>query len=104
MTKQEFQALAMLYAALIDGNIHENEVEEIIQKTDPSTLRKMKKNFREMSDADILSLIQDSKKTFIANEKAKQDFLDDIHSVLIADGRFLSIESYLLKTLEKIIE
>lgn len=43
MTKQEFQALAMLYAALIDGNIHENEVEEIIQKTDPSTLRKMKK-------------------------------------------------------------
>lgn len=104
MTKQEFQALAMLYAALIDGNIHENEVEEIIQKTDPSTLRKMKKNFREMSDADILSLIQDSKKTFIANEKAKQDFLDDIHSVLIADGRFLSIESYLLKTLEKIIK
>lgn len=57
-----------------------------------------------MSDADILSLIQDSKKTFIANEKAKQDFLDDIHSVLIADGRFLSIESYLLKTLEKIIK
>ena len=104
MTKQEFQVLAMLYAALIDGNIHENEVEEILQKTDPSTLRKMKKNFREMSDADILSLIQDSKKTFIADEKAKQDFLDDIHSVLIADGRFLSIESYLLKTLEKIIE
>ena len=104
MTKQEFHVLAMLYAALIDGNIHENEVEEILQKTDPSTLRKMKKKFREMSDADILSLIQDSKKTFIANEKAKQDFLDDIHSVLIADGRFLSIESYLLKTLEKIIE
>lgn len=35
MTKEEFKVLVMLYVANVDGHIHKNEVEQMLEKTDP---------------------------------------------------------------------
>jgi hypothetical protein len=104
MSKEEFQIIVMLYAAIIDGNIHENEVEQMLQKTNPTTFEKTKKNFCKMSDAEIWSQILEYKEKFIPDDKAKEVFIEDIHSILVADNRYLPIEAHLLHTLKKILE
>ena len=104
MTKEEFKVLVMLYAANIDGNIHEDEVEQILQKTDFATFEKMRKDFRRMKDIEILSCIRENKITIITNENEKQDFIEEIKSILVADDYFSYIEAHLLRTLKRILD
>ena len=104
MTKDEFKVLVLLYAANIDGNIHENEVEQLLQKTDSMTFEKMKKAFRKMSDMEVLSCIQENKERFVVGESAKQCFMDEIHSIIVADDHCSPIEAHLMRTLKKVFE
>ena len=39
LSKEEFKVMAMLYVANIDGNIHMEEVKQLIMRSDQKTLR-----------------------------------------------------------------
>lgn len=103
MTKEEFKVLVMIYVANVDGHIHENEVEQMLEKTDSATLERIKKDFRKMSDMDILSCIQENKRKFIVDEASKQGFLDEIQSVIVADDHCSPMETHLMRTLKKML-
>ena len=66
-TQDEFKTLLMLYAANIDGTIHPDEVELILQHVDPAVVSKLKKDFSKMSDTQILDLIHENKSKFITS-------------------------------------
>lgn len=103
MTKEEFKVMVMLYAANIDGNIHENEVEQMLQESNPTIFEKTRKTFRKISDMDILSCIQENKERFVGDNAAKQSILDEIHATIMADNHLSSIEAHLMRTLRKIL-
>lgn len=102
-TQDEFKALLMLYAANIDGTIHSDEMEIILQHVNPDTLAKLKKDFAKLSDTQILDLIRENKTKFITDETSKQQILDNIHSIIAADGRHSAMEAHLMRTLKKIL-
>lgn len=101
LTKDEFKVLVMLYAANIDSNIHEDEVGEILQRTDSATYEKMKKIFQKMSDMEILSCINDNKERFCASEEDKERLLEDVHTIIAADERHSAMETHLARVLKK---
>ena len=103
LTKQEFNVLLMLYAASIDGNIRKEEVEEILEQASPESYRKVKKSFSQMSDMEVLDLINENKSQFITNEAEKQQVLDQLRAVVSVDDSVSPIENYLLQTLNRIL-
>jgi hypothetical protein len=94
----------MLYAANIDSNIHQDEVDEILQKIDDATYEKVRKMFKKMSDTEILSCIQENKVRYFVDATEKQRLLDDVHSIIAADGRHSAIEKHLTRVLKKILD
>ena len=104
MTKEEFKVLIMMYAANVDGNIHENEVEQMLQKTDPAIFERMKKTFCKMSDMDVLLCIQENKEKFMVDEVVKQGFLNEMHSIIMADDHCSPMEAHLMRTMKRLLE
>lgn len=102
-TKDEFKVLVMLYAANIDSNIHQDEVDRILEKTDAATYEKVRKMFNKMSDTEILSSIQDNKAQYLADATEKQQLLNDVHSIIASDGRHSAMESHLSRVLKKVL-
>lgn len=102
-TKEEFKVLVMLYAANIDSNIHQDEVDRILEKTDVATFEKVRKMFKNMGDTEILSCIQENKVQYLADPAEKQQLLDDVHSIIAADGRHSAMENHLTRVLKKVL-
>ena len=61
LSKEEFKAMVMLYAANIDGNILSEEVKVMLEKIDSETVEKAKKLFGKMSDKEVLDSIRENK-------------------------------------------
>ena len=99
LNKEEFKMLVMLYAANIDGNIHPDEVEVMLEKADEATFKKMSKVFKKMSDSEVLESIHSNKGLFDNPEQ----LIEAIRAIVVADERRTPTEDYLLKTVEKIL-
>ena len=87
LNKEEFKTLVMLYAANIDGNIHPEEVEVMLEKADVSTFKKVSKLFKKMGDNEVLECIRANKDRFAATVDDKEQLLNSFRSVIQADER-----------------
>ena len=104
LTKEEFRVLVMLYAANIDGNIHREEVETMLNKADAAVYKKMKKQFKQMSDIEVLASINENKEKFASTQEDKQRVLDDIRDVIAADAHNSAIENHLLRVIGDLLK
>ena len=103
LNKEEFKTLVMLYAANIDGNIHPEEVEVMLEKADESTFKKVSKLFKKMGDNEVLECIRTNKDRFAVTVDDKEQLLNSFRSVIQADERCTTMEKYLLKAIEMIL-
>ena len=104
LTQEELKVLLMLYASSIDGIMHEEEIDLMLEKSDPVTFGKIKKLFKRMSDVELLACINENKGKYIATEESTQRFLNDIKAVVDADGHNASIEEYFVRAIRKMLE
>lgn len=103
LNKEEFKTLVMLYAANIDGNIHPEEVEVMLEKADESTFKKVSKLFKKMGDAEVIDCIRENKNRFAVTQVETEQLLNDIRSAIEADERCTTMEKYLLKTVGRLL-
>ena len=103
MKKAEFETILLLYAARIDGNLHPEEMEQIIEKSSPETFRKVKKVFDKMGDIEIIEYIRENKILYASTEIDRKNLINDIRSVIEADERLTVMERYLCQKIEKIL-
>ena len=104
LNKQEFKVLVMLYAANIDGNIQSEEVRVMLEKTDFDTVDKVEKIFDKMNDAQALDCIRENKADYIASQADRDEIIQDICAIVMADEQLLSIEEQLVRAMRKILE
>jgi len=100
LNKEEFKTLVMLYASNIDGNIHPEEMEVMLERTDEPTFKKISKVYKKMSDSEILACIHSNKGLF----ENPEQLMDSIRAVVKADEKRTPMENYLLKSVEKILK
>ena len=103
ISKEEFEMLVMLYAANIDGQIDKNEVDTMLSKADATVFEKMKKQIKKMRDIDVLACINDNKEKYALSQEDKQHLLNDIREIIMADSRYSSTESQLLRVVKNIL-
>lgn len=104
MTKEEFKVLVMLYAASIDGNINNDELELILEKTNKGVFDKMKKKFLNMSDSEMLDCLAEYKNTYLSSQEDCRKMLDDMHEIFSVDDRYTIMERYLFRVIEKVLK
>jgi tellurite resistance protein len=59
--------------------------------------------FKNMGDTEILSCIQENKAQYLADPAEKQQLLDDVHSIIAADGRHSAMENQLIRELKRVL-
>ncbi len=102
INRTEFENLLLLYAANIDGQIHPDELAKIMERNNATEFGETLKKFKKMSDFEILECINENKATYSTTEK-RQQLLDDLRAVIEADEKLTSVENYLYKNIEKLI-
>ena len=103
LTKEEFKVLMMLYVSNIDGQIHEDEVEVMLERVDGVTFNNVKKLFKKMSDTEIVECINMNKAKFLVTDSDRQQLLNDLKAVVAADEHSSAMEKYIVNALSKII-
>jgi len=104
LSKEEFKAMVMLYAANIDGNIQSEELKVMLEKIDSETVEKAKKLFGKMSDKEVLDCIRENKAQYAATEADLLDLIHDLCAIIEADEKCTVMEEQMVKTLRKVIE
>ena len=103
LTKEEFKVLMMLYVSNIDGQIHEDEVDVMLERVDSVTFSNVKKLFKKMSDTEIVECINMNKAKFLVTDSDRQQLLNDLKAVVAADEHSSAMEKYIVNALSKII-
>lgn len=103
LNKQEFKVLVMLYAANIDGNIQSEEVKVMLEKTDFETVDKVEKLFNKMNDAQVLACIHENKADYAATEADREEIIQDIITVIMADDKLVMMEELLVKAMRRVL-
>ena len=102
-TKEEFMILAMLYVANVDGKINPDEVRVILDCFEPASVVEVRRKFNKMNDAELIRCIEENKAKYVPTNEDKTRLMADLHKIVDADGRHLSIEEYILCAVEKIL-
>lgn len=103
LTKDEFKVLIMLYVSNIDGQIHEDEVNVMLERVDAVTFNNVKKLFKKMNDTEIVDCININKAKFLVTDSDRQQLLNDLKAVVAADEHCSAMEKYIVNALSKII-
>lgn len=104
INRNTFKTLLLLYAANIDGQQHPDEVKVILKSTQEEDYEKQMKEFEKLGDAEILDIIRDNKEKYAATPVDRMELLYDIRSVIEADKKLTSIEEYLYRKIEKLLD
>ena len=104
LTKEEFKIMVMLYASNIDGNVSNDEVDIMLEKSSPETFKSVKKMFNSMNDIEVLECINQNVGKYASSQEEKQQLIDSIHDVIMADSTCTSMENYLFNTLKKLLK
>lgn len=103
MTKEEFKVLVMLYAANVDGQIHADEVDAMMERSDKETYARVKKMFGKMGDSEILDCIRENKAKYAATEDERNALLEDLYHIIMADEKVTTMERHIFNAITKIL-
>jgi uncharacterized tellurite resistance protein B-like protein len=103
MNKKQFEVLLLLYVANIDGQLHADEIQLIMEKYGHETFVQTKKMFDKMGDSEILECLRDNKKQFVSTETERRQLLAELKKMICTDERLMTMEERLYKTIEKIL-
>lgn len=104
LTEEEFKVLLMLYAANIDGSICLDEVEVMLDKSCPDSVKKIKKVFSIMSDMEVLECICENKSKYAATEPSRIVMMRDLRDIIEADEKVTPMEEQLLRIMQRLLK
>lgn len=104
LKKDEFLILVLLYAANIDGVVHSEEINLIMQKFGANEVSKVQKMYAKMSDNDILDNIAAHKNLYASTLDGKKSLVAELNSIIQSDGTTSVMESQLIRTINKLLK
>lgn len=104
ISREEFNILAMLYVANIDGCIKSDEIEVMLEKSDNKTFAKVNKMFKKMNDVEVLNCLKENKNLYITTEEERQNLIDNFRNIIDADEKNTVMEKYVFTALDNILK
>ncbi len=104
LTPNQFETFLLVYAAHVDYNYSESEIEFILSNTNEETYHSMLDLYHSLSEYQGLKVIlEHSKKDFILQSK-QVELYDKIVSLFKADGDYSRAEKVFLSFLDKMMD
>lgn len=104
LKKDEFMILVLLYAANIDGVVHSEEINLVMQKFGAENVSKVQKMYDKMSDNDILDSIAVNKELYASTRDSKEGLVAELNGIIQSDGTTSVMESQLIRTINKLLK
>jgi hypothetical protein len=96
-TRKEFLTFVMLYAGSVDINLSIEEEDLIRQKVGEEAFVRVKAQFDEMADSEVLDLIYSYKGKYCSSKEETDQALEMIREVFSADHRFSQMEKAVME-------
>ena len=104
LSKQEFFGLMMMYAANIDGEEHQDELDVISNSIGVAAFDRCSEVFKSMNDIELINYFRDHKGKYVKSAMDEKIFLSEIKTVISGDHRVDIMERILLSALKKILK
>ena len=89
----DLKAYLMIFAAFADNELSEKEKEFIISKVGKPEFQKMLKVYKDDSDLEAISRVEQLRNEFFPGEKGKENLLNLITEVFNCDHEFDALEN-----------
>ncbi len=104
LSADEFKVMLMLYAANTDGSVTFDEVNVMLEKSCPETVKRIGKAFGKLSDIEILDCICKNKAKYAATEAACDVLIRDLRDIIEADEKVTTVEEHLLRIMQRLLK
>jgi len=104
LTKPEFYGVMMIYAANIDGEEHQNEIQAIRASIGDVSYQKCYALYESMNDFELINFFRDHKADYFKSDMDEKIFLSEIKTVIAADHEEDIMEKTLLLAFKKILK
>ena len=104
LTKQEFFGLMMLYAANIDGDEKQEELDVILGSIGDEAYQKSRSVFDSLNDIELINYFRDHKARYFKSDMDEKIFFSEIQTVISADHHIDMMEKMLLVAFKKILK
>ena len=102
-TRNDLIAYALIYAAMADYSISEEEKDFITDRVGKKEFKKMLRVYEEDSDIEGLKRINLLKDEFYPGDKGKEELLNLIEEVFKSDHSFDALESIVYRGIRKLL-
>ncbi len=103
MTKKEFMAFLLVYAAYADLVVNQDEYEFISERIGLDNFVRLSHIYRNNTDSENLQLLVDFRQIHFPGEEGKKELLSTMKEVFLSDEEFHPMEKQMLKTLNVIL-
>lgn len=104
LTEEEFKVMLMLYAANTDGSVTFDEVNVMLEKSCPETVKRVRRAFDKLSDMEILDCICENKAKYAATGAACDVLIRDLRDIIEADEKVTPMEEHLLRIMQRLLK
>lgn len=103
LTRKEFLAFLLLFAANIDAKINTDEIEYISKHLPKSNFEDLYKLFKDCSDNNCIDLICEYTELYFKTNDDKEVLLAEVAELLKLDDKLSAVESHFLNILRNIL-
>jgi len=104
LSQNAFTTFLLIYAAHVDYELTQNEVDFILERTDQATYDAMLELFMNNNDYACMKIILRHKPLYYQNQEAQDKLFSDLKALFEVDGEFSRIEQAFVPLFQKMIE
>lgn len=102
-TEKEFLAYCLAFAAMTDLKVLRAELDHIIDIVGEEKTEKAFAMIKELNDSQRLDIIHSYKDKFYATPEEKEELLNHMHNVFLADEKYHALEQLTMTFLRKML-
>lgn len=102
-TKDDYRTFVLLYAANVDGELQEEEMELIESLEGEKRVKEIHKIASKLSDYECLNLFENEREKYYPGEAGKEELLKELSTLFKSDGKFTQFEQVVLRNLKRVL-
>lgn len=98
-TKDEYLALVLIYGAMADYGINDDEETWIKEEVGNATYNKMMKSIAKLSDHEMIEMISDNRSAYFPGQAGKSEIMEKLEELFEADDDYSRLEHVIFNTI-----
>ncbi|MCB0481950.1 MAG: TerB family tellurite resistance protein [Flavobacteriales bacterium] len=100
---EDFLAFALMYAALADNELVEDEVDLIVKRVGVEREEMARKIMEKLSDSERIDLILSFREKYFPTKADHEKLFNDMKEIFMADGKYNQLEQFIMMYLRRIL-